>query len=116
MTFIDDDIKNFDVAKYGSIIEVDEHFPKKTNVEFCNIKDNTHIEMRVWERGSCETLACGTGACATAAAAMITGKCKKDDIEIKLPGGVLTIRENESDDHIYMTGPAETVYEGEWKK
>ena len=73
ITFIEENVKEFDVAKYGKIIEVDSIFPKRTNVEFINIIDKNNLKMRVWERGAGETLACGTGACATAVAAVLNG-------------------------------------------
>ena len=77
--------------------------------------DRTHFNMRVWERGSGETLACGTGACAAAVDAVIAGKGDRE-VTVHLLGGDLHIRWNETDSHIYMTGPAVTVFEGEWQE
>lgn len=106
------DVQSTDVHKYGSIIEIDKHFPKKINAEFIEIIDKNNIKMRVWERGAGETLACGTGACATAVAAVLNGYTKRN-VTIELLGGKLEIEWNEKDNHVYMTGPATTVFEGE---
>ena len=108
-----ENVEKFDVKKYGRSIENNKIFPKKTNVEFIQILDKTHIKMRVWERGTGETLACGTGACAVAVAGHIN-KLTNRDVFIELVGGMLKINWNEKDNHIYMTGPAVTVFEGEW--
>jgi diaminopimelate epimerase len=107
-----DNIKEFDVQKYGRVLEVNKAFPKKTNVEFIEVIDNKHIKMRVWERGAGETLACGTGACATAVACNLNG-ITDTNVEIELLGGILNIEWNKDDNHVYMTGSATTVFEGE---
>lgn len=107
-----EDVKNFDVEKYGKILEVDKAFPNKTNVEFIEITDNENIKMRVWERGAGETLACGTGACATAVACNLNGLTSRK-VNVELLGGNLQIEWNEDDNHVYMTGPAVTVFDGE---
>lgn len=107
-----EDTEKFEVEKYGKILEIDPSFPNKTNVEFVQIINRNHINMRVWERGSGETLACGTGACATAVACNLKGLCDRK-VCIKLLGGNLEIEWNEKDNHVYMTGPAVTVFEGE---
>ena len=105
-----DDVDNFDVEKYGKILEVDKHFPKKANIEFVEILDRNTVKMRVWERGTGETLACGTGASATCVACTLNGLVnEKEDITIKLLGGDLKIK---WDENVYMTGPAVTVFEG----
>lgn len=104
--------KEFDVEKYGKILEVDKAFPKKANIEFAQIIDKENIKMRVWERGAGETLACGTGACATAVACNLNGLTGKK-VNIELLGGTLNIEWNEKDNHVYMTGPAVTVFDGE---
>ncbi len=110
---ISKNIEEFDLEKYGRIVEVDNHFPKKVNVEFIEIENESYMKMRVWERGSGETLACGTGACASVVAAIINGYAKKNTpITVKLLGGNLEIEWNEKDNHVYMTGPATTVFEG----
>ena len=104
--------KEFDVEKYGKVLEVDKAFPKKANIEFAQIIDRQNINMRVWERGAGETLACGTGACATAVACNLNGLTDRK-VNIELLGGTLNIEWNETDNHVYMTGPAETVFDGE---
>ena len=106
-----EDTEKFDVEKYGKVLEVDKAFPNKTNVEFIQIVDKNHVKMRVWERGAGETLACGTGACATAVACHLNGKTDKN-VEVELLGGKLYIEWNQKNNHIYMTGPAVTVFEG----
>ena len=108
------EVKNtekFDVEKYGKVLEVDKAFPNKINVEFIQIVDKNHVKMRVWERGAGETLACGTGACATAVACYLNGKTDRN-VEVELLGGKLYIEWNEENNHIFMTGPAVTVFEG----
>lgn len=109
--FIDEDAEKFDVTGTGPKIENHALFPRKTNVEFCNVIDRQTIRMRVWERDAGETDACGSGACATAVAAMRRGlvdrKCR-----INLNGGALDFHWREGDDHILMSGPATYVFEG----
>ena len=106
-----DDVVSFDIEKYGPILEINEKFPKKANIEFIQIIDKTHIKMRVWERGAGETLACGTGACAVCVSAILNDLVEKnEEINIELLGGTLKIR---WDDYVYMTGPARTVFKGE---
>lgn len=104
--------KEFDVEKYGKVLEVDKAFPKKANIEFAQIVDRQNINMRVWERGAGETLACGTGACATVVACNLNGLTDRK-VNIELLGGTLNIEWNETDNHVYMTGPAVTVFDGE---
>ena len=106
-----ENVDDVDIEKYGPIIENASDFPNKTNVEFIEILDNENIKMRVWERGAKETLACGTGACASC---VICSKKKytKNEINVHLLGGILHIKWNKKDNHVYMTGPATTVYEG----
>ena len=106
-----EDTEKFDVEKYGKVLEVDNAFPNKTNVEFIQIVDKNHVKMRVWERGAGETLACGTGACATAVACYLNGKTDRN-VKVELLGGKLFIEWNEENNHIFMTGPAVTVFEG----
>ena len=113
VTFIDEAVIDFDVERFGRIFEIDEHFPRKANIEFAEILSPTHLKMRVWERGAGETLACGTGTCATVAAACLNGICPHKPVTVDLPGGQLTIEWNAEDGHIYMTGPAEFVFDGE---
>ncbi len=109
-----EDTENFDVEKYGKVLEVDKVFPNKTNVEFIQVLDKEHIKMRVWERGAGETLACGTGACATLVACNLN-ELTNNKATIELLGGNLEIEWNKENNHVYMTGPAETVFEGELK-
>ena len=105
-----DDVDSFDVKKYGELIEKNEMFPQRTNVEFVEIKDNTNLKMRVWERGTGETLACGTGACASVVACVLNGLTSRN-VRVQLLGGNLDILYNDNN-HVYMTGPAKTVFEG----
>ncbi|MBI5847501.1 MAG: diaminopimelate epimerase [Nitrospirae bacterium] len=105
-----DDADTFDVKRYGPQIETHALFPRKTNVEFIQVIDRQTIKMRVWERGSGETLACGTGASAVAVAANMKEIIDKK-VTIKLPGGDLVIELHENG-HVYMTGPAEEVFTG----
>jgi diaminopimelate epimerase len=116
VTFIDCDPKDFDVERFGRVFETDSHFPKKANIEFAEVLSPTHLKMRVWERGTGETLACGTGTCATVAAACLNGLSPRQPVTVDLLGGKLVIEWRESDDHIYMTGPAEFVFDGEYKE
>ena len=111
ITFVDN-TKEFDVETYGKILEVDKVFPNKTNVEFIQIVDKSHINMRVWERGAGETLACGTGACASVVACNLND-LTENKVNVELLGGTLEIEWNKQDNHVYMTGPAVTVFEGE---
>lgn len=111
ITFIEN-VENFEVEKYGSKIEVNERFPKKTNVEFIEFVNKEYIKMRVWERGAGETLACGTGACASVVAGIINNLIERK-VTVELLGGILEIEWNKEDNHVYMTGPAVIVYEGE---
>lgn len=112
VTFIDTPVKDFEVAKYGSVLEVDDHFPRKANIEFAEKVDNSHLKMRVWERGTGETWACGTGTCATVVASNIMGVCDRVPVDVELLGGTLTIEWSEKDNHVYMTGPATFVFDG----
>lgn len=115
VTFINEDVKAFDLEKYGPVLEVDSHFPRKCNIEFAEFVDETHLKMRVWERGTGETLACGTGTCATVVAANLNGICPRVPVDVELVGGTLTIHWNEEDNHVYMTGPATFVFDGVWE-
>ena len=105
-----DDVSNFPVPYYGPLIENHQLFPRKTNVEFIEVLNTSEIKMRVWERGSGETMACGTGASAAAVASNIKGLTEKK-VVVHLLGGDLFI-EWASDNHVYMTGPAMEVFEG----
>lgn len=108
-----DDVDNIDLEKIGPAFEKHRLFKDGINTEFVEIIDEKTFKMRVWERGSAETLACGTGACAVASIAVKKGVSKKnEDLKIKLKGGSLVIRY--TDEAVYMTGPAEKVFEGKF--
>lgn len=111
VTFVDD-IDTIDIARYGSEMEHDAAFPQRCNIEFAQVMPDGTIRTRVWERGSGITMACGTGACATAVAAQITGRAQNKST-IKMDEGTLLIEWNADDGHVYMTGPAEFVFDGE---
>ena len=111
VTFVDD-IDTIDIAHYGRVLERDENFPERCNIEFAQMLPDGSIRTRVWERGSGITMACGTGACATAVAAAHTRRAGRESV-IKMDGGDLHIEWRESDNHVYMTGPAEIVFDGE---
>ena len=108
-----DDMKKVDLAQLGPLFESHALFPKKTNTEFVEVRDASHVRMRVWERGAAITLACGTGSCATLVAGVLNGKTERR-AEVELDGGKLVIEWSEQDNHIYMTGPAEFVFEGSY--
>lgn len=106
------DVESAPVTELGPIIETLDVFPRKTNVEFAEIAGGDRIRLRVWERGVGETLACGTGACATLVAAALSGRTGRS-ATVELPGGELLI-EWSMDGSVYMTGPAEEVFDGTW--
>ena len=107
-----DGVEDWPIETEGPRFENHPAFPRRTNTEFAWVKDRTHIRMRVWERGSGETLACGTGACATLAAAVLNGLTERRAV-LELNGGELEIEWDEKTGHILMTGPAEFVFDGE---
>lgn len=111
VTFVNN-IKNFKVAEYGPILENADIFPEKANIEFVEVVDKNNIKMRVWERGSGETLACGTGACSSVVASSLNGYTDRK-VNVQLLGGNLEI-EWKPNNHVHMTGPAVTVFKGEW--
>lgn len=100
------------VAEAGPILERLPMFPDRANIEFARILDETHIRMRVWERGSGITAACGTGACATAVAAAMAGLTRSEGCTVLMDGGALSVSWDPSTKQVSMTGPAETVFEG----
>ena len=110
--FMDEDVRALDLTKIGPDFEHHPAFPKRTNTEFVNVIDETHLRMRVWERGSGETLACGTGTCATVVAAVLN-RLTKDAVNVELLGGSLHIEWDREANLVYMTGPATVVYCGE---
>jgi diaminopimelate epimerase len=99
------------VDQYGPLIENHRLFPKRTNVEFIQIINKSNIKMRVWERGTGETLACGTGASAAGVASVLLGLANRT-MKLHLPGGKLSVQWSAKDNHVYMTGPAEKVFDG----
>ena len=106
-----EDVKGLDIKEIGPYFEKHEAFPEGVNTEFVRVLDEKTVEMRVWERGSGETLACGTGACAVAAACVMNGYTE-EEVTVKLLGGDLKIFWDRKEDTIYMTGPAEVVFDG----
>ena len=109
-----DDIDNLDIEKIGPAFENHIAFPDRVNTEFVKVIDNHTLQMRVWERGSGETLACGTGACAVAVASVLNGHVDGDSpVTVKLLGGDLQIFWDRQENLVYMTGPATTVFDGE---
>ncbi len=108
-----DDVKGLEIEKVGPLFENHECFPKRVNTEFAHVLDRKTVEMRVWERGSGETLACGTGACAVAVACVLNG-LTDEEVTVKLLGGALQIYWDREKDTVYMTGPAEVVFDGVW--
>lgn len=110
-----DDVKNMNIEEIGVKFENHARFPDRINTEFVCVKSSTELDMRVWERGSGETLACGTGTCAAVVACILNGICKKDtDVKVNLLGGTLYINWNSDDNRVYMTGPCETVFTGDY--
>ena len=112
VTFVEE-TKDYPVEKYGKIVEVHPLFPKKVNVEFAHVINKEEIDMRVWERGTGETQACGTGACATLVASALNGLTGRE-ATIHLLGGDLYVRWDEETNHVFMTGPATVVFKGLW--
>lgn len=108
-----DDIEHLDLEKLGPEFETHERFPDRTNTEFVKVMDRAHIKMRVWERGSGETMACGTGACAAAVASVLAGYAE-NSVEVELLGGALQINWDREKNTVYMTGPATEVFSGEY--
>jgi diaminopimelate epimerase len=104
-----EDAVNFDVETWGPKLEVHPLFPRKINVEFVTVKDRGYIDMRVWERGAGPTLACGTGACATLVSSVLNGMTDRA-ATVSLKGGDLQIEWDETNNHVYMTGPAVEVF------
>lgn len=107
-----EDVKNLKIEEVGPYFEKSSVFPESVNTEFVRVIDRNTVEMRVWERGSGETLACGTGACAVAVACILNGYTE-DQVTVKLLGGDLKIFWDREADLVYMTGPAEVVFDGE---
>ncbi len=107
-----DEVRDLDLEKLGPTFENHERFPNRINTEFVKVIDRNTVEMRVWERGSGETLACGTGACAVVVSTVLNG-LTDDKVTVKLLGGDLEIEWNREENRVYMTGPAKRVFDGE---
>ena len=107
-----EDVANLDIEKIGPFFENHERFPERTNTEFVKVIDKEHVEMRVWERGTGETLACGTGCCATTVACILNG-LTSDKVTVKVLGGEIICEWDKKENVVYMTGSATTVFEGE---
>ena len=112
VTYVDDAMA-LDFPRIGPAFENHKLFPARANIEFVEVVDDHTLRVRVWERGSGETWACGTGASATAVACVLNGKTDRK-VDVELIGGTLTIEWNAEDNHVYMTGPAEFSFDGEW--
>ena len=110
-----DNVADFDLETYGPAFENHERFPKRINAEFVQIISRTEASMRVWERGSAETFACGTGTCATVMACILNG-LTDNRVLVHLRGGDLVIEYDPQRNHIFMTGPATEVFEGQWEQ
>ena len=115
IVFLDTPVKDFELEKYGPLFEHHERFPKRTNTEFVRVISRREAEMRVWERGSAETWACGTGTCATVVACILKGYTDRE-VLVHLVGGDLVIRWDEETNHVFMTGPATEVFSGEYNE
>ena len=107
-----EEINGISLEETGRELEFHPRFPERANIEFCHVTARDRMEIRVWERGVGETLACGTGACATAVACVLNGKTD-DEVTVKLLGGDLIIRFDRENNKVYMTGPAKVVFDGE---
>ena len=107
-----DDVNSLDLEAVGPKFENHPMFPNRTNTEFVKVIDENTVEMRVWERGTGETLACGTGCCATAVACVLNNKTK-DKVLVKVLGGEILVEWDKENNEVYMTGPGEFVFEGE---
>ncbi len=111
VTFIDEDVKTFPIEKIGPKVENHPMFPDRVNTEFVQVLNRHEVNMRVWERGSGETLACGTGTCATVVACVLNG-LTDDEVTVHLLGGDLFIKYDRENDTVWMTGPAVIAFEG----
>jgi len=112
--FFTDNVKSVPLDRLGPIVEHHKAFPKRVNAHWAQIHSRSEVTMRTWERGSGITLACGTGACAVAVAGVLTGRTDRK-ILAHLPGGDLTLEWRQSDNNVYMTGPATEVFSGDWR-
>jgi len=108
------DVEAVPLNQWGPQIETHSLFPRKTNVEFAQVLGPERVRMRVWERGAGPTMACGTGACAVTVAGVLTGRTSRQ-VTVELPGGSLTIHWDNASNRVYMTGPAEEIFTGEFR-
>lgn len=108
-----DNVSDLKIEQIGPYFENHERFPKRINTEFAKVLDRKTVQMRVWERGTGETLACGTGCCATVVACILNG-LTEETVTVKLLGGEILVTWDREANLVYMTGPARTVFEGEW--
>lgn len=115
VVFVDTDLKELPLESIGPKFENHKRFPNRVNTEFVRVIDRHTAQMRVWERGSGETLACGTGACAVAVACALNG-LTESEVTVQLLGGDLEIQWEKNSDTVYMTGPAEVVFDGVWEE
>jgi len=115
VVFFTADVKKVELEKLGPIVERHSAFPKRINAHWAQVHSRNEVTMRTWERGSGITLACGTGACAVGVAGVLRGRTDRK-ILVHLPGGDLTIEWRESDNNVYMTGPATEVFSGDWRE
>jgi diaminopimelate epimerase len=111
--FFCEDVSGIELEKIGPVIENHSLFPNRINVHFVQVENSARLRVRTWERGSGITMACGTGACACSVAGVLMGRCERI-AKLHLPGGDLEINFSEEDNCVYMTGPAEEVFEGVW--
>ena len=111
VVFVEGDVETFPIEKYGPLLEHHPFFPDRSNIEFAQVQDQDIVRMRVWERGSGVTLACGTGACATAVAAHLTGRVGRRST-VRMDGGEVTIDWDAASGHVLMTGTAQISFEG----
>ena len=115
VVFVDCDVRELPLEEIGPQFGSHERFPNRVNTEFVRVIDRHMAELRVWERGSGETLACGPGACAGAVACVLNG-LTEDEVTVKLLGGDLHIKWDREKGTVYMTGPAEVVFDGDWER
>jgi len=110
--FLDEDLNQFDISYYGKLLEHHPAFPQRCNIEFVQVTAPDMVRARVWERGSGITMACGTGSCAVAVATHLAGKTSQK-VTIQMDGGDLQVNWQKTDNHVFLTGPAEFVFEGQ---
>lgn len=115
VTVVEEDLDTLPIETWGPILENDAHFPARCNIEWIQVLSKNKIRMRVWERGSGETLSCGTGTCASVVAGVLRGVIQRDT-EVQVRGGTLRVLWDEESSHVFMTGEARFVFTGEWEE